>query len=185
MIKEHLYFITSNKDKYEEVQSLLGLPLVQMDIELPEIQSLNAEEVVRQKLCAAQEHKKGAYIVEDTSLYLGCLENALPGPFVKWFEKAIGIDGIVMLTEKLGNNRAEAKTLIGYAESGGDIHFFEGVLHGTIVPKRGEKDFGWGPIFVPDGYTKTFGEMERAEKHSISMRSIAVQYLREFLMSTK
>lgn len=185
MAQEPLYFITGNKDKYTEVQSLLGLPLVQMDIELPEIQSLDAKEVVRQKLRAAEEHQKGAYIVEDTSLYLECLENTLPGPFVKWFEKAIGIDGIATLTEKLGNNNAEARTCIGYAKNNGEMHFFEGILHGTIVPRRGEKDFGWGPIFVPDGHEKTFGEMEWEEKHLVSMRSVAVQHLRAFLISTK
>lgn len=185
MIKEPLYFITGNKDKYKEVQSLLGLPLVQLDIEVPEVQSLDAKEVLRHKLLAAKDHATGAYIVEDTSLYLECLQNALPGPFVKWFEKAIGIDGIATLAEKLGNNNAKARTCIGYAKSSKEIHFFQGILNGKIVPRRGEKDFGWGPIFVPDGHKKTFGEMERKEKHLISMRSIAVQHLREFLISTR
>lgn len=86
-------FITGNKNKFEEVKNILGLPLEQLDIDLSEIQEIDAREVLRQKLRVAEEHGKGEYIVEDTSLYLFCLGGKLPGPLVKWFEKAIGNDG--------------------------------------------------------------------------------------------
>ena len=182
MQETELTFITGNKDKFSEVQSLLGMPLYQLDLDLPELQSLDAKEIVRHKLLTAEEYAKGAYMVEDSSLYLGCLENTLPGPFIKWFEKTVGIEGIASLAERLGDTNAEAKTIVGYAESSGEMRFFEGALHGHIVRPRGTNDFGWGPIFVPDGYEKTFGEMTREEKHTISMRGIAVRRLREFLI---
>jgi len=183
-------FITENKDKFEEVRSILGAavptsvsstPLEQVEIDLPEIQSLDAHEVIKHKILAAEKHDQGEYIVEDTSLYLACLNDQLPGPFIKWFEKSIGIDGIVALAQKMGNDKARAVTLIGYINSAGEVNFFEGELSGKIVPARGNKDFGWGPIFEPEGQTKTFGEMERSEKHALSMRGIAAKRLSEFL----
>ena len=178
-----LIFVTGNKDKFEEVRSILGIPLERSDIELPEIQSLDAKEVLREKLSAAEKHAHGEYIVEDTSLYLECLSGALPGPFVKWFEKGIGNGRIAEMAERMGDDRAEAKTLIGYINAKGEMHFFEGSARGKIVAPRGDKDFGWGPIFQPEGYEKTFGEMDRAEKHTLSMRGIAARKLKDFLES--
>ena len=174
-------FITGNKNKFEEVRSVLGVPMELIGIDLPEIQSLDAREVIKEKLLAAEKYEKGEYIVEDTSLYLSCLNYHLPGPFIKWFEKGITNDGIVRLAEKLGDNKARAAVLIGHIDIDGNITFFEGALAGKIVSARGDRDFGWGPIFQPEGSEKTFGEMERDEKHSISMRGIAARKLKDFL----
>jgi len=176
-----LKFITGNTNKFEEVQKMLGLPLEQLEIDLPEPQSLDAEEIIRQKLKAAESHAAGNYIVEDTSIYMECLGNKLPGPFIKWFEKAIQPEGIAELALKMGNQKATARTLVGFANADGEIHIFEGVQVGQIVPSRGDKDFGWGPIFEPEGSPRTYGEMEREEKYRVSMRAIAVKKLKEFL----
>lgn len=177
-----IQFITGNRDKFEEAKVLLGIPLAQRDFNLPEIQELDAKEIIRQKLFVAEAHSKGQYIVEDTALYFDCLGGQLPGPFIKWFLKSIGNKEMAELVEKYGVRGATAHTYIGYADEFGKIHFFEGMLRGNVVRPRGDKDFGWGPIFEPEGYTKTFGEMDRAEKHKISMRSIAFTKLKEFLV---
>ncbi len=174
-------FITGNKDKFKEISSMLAIPLEQLEIDLPEIQSLDAREVIKQKLLAAEKYERGEYLVEDTSLYLACLNYQLPGPFIKWFEKGITVDGIVKLVQKMRDDAARATTLIGYIGSDGEVIFFEGTLTGTIVAARGDKDFGWGPIFQPEGQQKTFGEMDRSEKHAISMRGIATRKLQVFL----
>ncbi len=55
---------------------------------------------------------------------------------------------------------------------------FEGRVDGKLVwPPRGERGFGYDPIFVPDGYSITFGEMEPRKKHAISHRAQAFQRL--------
>ena len=60
----------------------------------------------------------------------------------------------------------------------GDIVSFEGVIHGTLTfPPRGNKGFGYDPIFVPEDRQLTFGEMDQIEKHQISHRSIAFKKL--------
>lgn len=176
-----LTFITGNPGKFAEAQAVFGTDLLQAKLDLPELQDLDSRIVMRHKLEAAKMHGLFPCIVEDSSLVLACLENKLPGPFIKWFENALGVDGIVLLTQQHGNTLATGRTLVGYVDSEGNSHLFEGTLEGEIVPARGTQDFGYGPIFKPNGSEKTFGEMSREEKHSISSRGIAFKKLKEHL----
>ena len=178
-----IYLITGNQDKFREVKLIL-LNVEQLDIDLPEIQEIDAKEIIREKLLEALNHAEGEFIVEDTSLYLDCLKG-LPGPLIKWFLKTIGNNGLIEIAEKLGDNRAEAKTLVGYAKSREEMHFFEGAIKGRIVRPKGEFNFGWDPIFLPDGCEKTFAEMSQGEKNEISMRRNALNKLSEFLRDKK
>lgn len=173
-----LYFITGNKGKLAEVQSILG-DVEALDIDLPEIQELDAHKIIQAKLEEAQKHQKGEFIVEDTSLYFEAM-NGLPGPLIKWFMKTVGNNGLYKLVQSFGNFNSEAKTIIGYSNPEGNIHFFEGNIKGTIVSARGE-GFGWDSIFQPEGYSKTFGELTAEEKNSISMRKVAAEKLKEYL----
>lgn len=173
-----LYFITGSKNKFAEVQAVLP-GVEQMDLDLVEIQELDAHKIIAEKLAEARHaHSTGALMVEDTSLYLSGL-NGLPGPFIKWFMKSIGNEGIAKLAQTFGA-AAVVKTIIGYAD-GGEVQFFEGEVHGTIVAPRGDTTFGWDPIFMPDGYDKTFAELAPEEKNKISMRRIAVEKLKAYL----
>ena len=110
-----LYFITGNKGKLMEVQSILG-NVEALDIDLPEIQELDAHKIIRAKLEEAQKHQEGEFIVEDTSLYFEALKG-LPGPLIKWFMKTIGNDGLYKIAESFNAYNAEAKTIIGYSDS--------------------------------------------------------------------
>lgn len=171
-----LYFITGNKGKLEEVKALFP-NIKQLDIDLPEIQDIDPHNIIKAKLKKAFDHYDGEFIVEDTSLCLDCL-NGLPGPFIKWFLKSIGDKGLFEMADKLGNVKAEAKAVFGYAKSREEIHFFEGTIKGVIVAPRGKNGFGWDSVFQPEGYSKTFGEMYREEKNKISHRFLALQKLK-------
>jgi non-canonical purine NTP pyrophosphatase (RdgB/HAM1 family) len=173
-----LYFITGNKSKFDEVQSIFG-NVEQLDIDLPEIQDIDAKNIIRAKLLEALQHKEGEFIVEDTSLYFDCLKG-LPGPLIKWFLKTIGNEGLADIAAKLANYEAEAKTVIGYAKNHEQIYFFEGSIKGKVVRPKGSSGFGWDPIFQPNGLHKTFAEMNSDEKNSISMRRAALNKLKEF-----
>jgi non-canonical purine NTP pyrophosphatase (RdgB/HAM1 family) len=176
-----LYFITGNKNKFEEVKAII--PTVeQLAIDLPEIQEIDTEKIIHAKLEVALQHATGEFIVEDTSLVFECL-NGLPGPLIKWFLKAMGREGLANLSRTLGNTKATATTIIGYAKSKTDIRFFEGAIEGNIVSPRGDSGFGWDPIFMPHGHTKTFAEMGTEEKNKISHRRMALDKLKEFLGS--
>ena len=90
-----LYFITGNKIKFEVIQRLLP-QIEQLELDLLEIQSLDAQEIIREKLLVAQKHCKDAFFVEDTSFTLDGM-NGLPGTLSKWFLKSIGNEGIIQL----------------------------------------------------------------------------------------
>jgi XTP/dITP diphosphohydrolase len=102
-------------------------------------------------------------------------------PNLKWFVKSIGIDGIYQLTKVWKSTQATARTLIGYANENGDVHFFEGAIVGTLVPPRGINGFGWDAIFQPERSSKTFAEMAPEEKSQFSMRRLAVEGLQRHL----
>jgi XTP/dITP diphosphohydrolase len=70
---------------------------------------------------------------------------------------------------------------IGYCEPGKDVRIFRGEIDGRIVMPRGKSGFGWDVIFIPEGCTKTFGEMASEEKNKISHRKKAFEKFREFL----
>lgn len=178
----HLYFITGNKGKFEEVKRLIP-SVSQKDIDLTEIQEFDAKKIVAHKLQEALKHVKGECIVEDTSLYIDSLKG-LPGPLIKWFIKTLGLTGLYSVVAFFKDRSAKAKTIVGYAKNAQDIHFFEGEIRGTIVKPRGDRVFGWDQIFQPQGSKKTFGEMSLTEKTKISMRRIAVLKLKQYLNLT-
>jgi len=68
----------------------------------------------------------------------------------------------------------------------GETHIFEGRVDGTLVfPPRGEKGFGYDPVFVPDGYQETFGEMAATAKHAISHRARAFEKFISYINGRK
>jgi len=70
--------------------------------------------------------------------------------------------------------RAKFVCVLCLANPVGSVQFFEGTVEGHLVwPPRGTKGFGYDPIFVPNGYDQTFGEMDPARKHAISHRAAA------------
>lgn len=174
-----IIFITGNAGKLKEAQSILP-EIVGKSIDLPEIQEIDAQKIISAKLEEARIRHKDIYIVEDTSLYFNCL-NGLPGPLIKWFLESLGDQKLAEIALKLGNPKAEARTLIGYIDEKGRKSYFEGKIKGKIVLPRGKEGFGWDKIFLPDGYNITFGEMTREEKNKISMRKIALKKLTRFI----
>ena len=89
-----------------------------------------------------------------------------------------------LLLKNLGNNTnrtARFKTVIALLQNG-EEHLFEGVIDGHISEeKRGTQGFGYDPIFVPEGETRTFAEMEMVEKATMSHRGRAVKKLVDYL----
>jgi len=171
-----LTFITGSKGKFSEALSIFP-HLKQLDVNLPELQHTDAREVIKYKLLEAKKHGLDEFIVEDTSVCLTSL-NGLPGPFIKWFLKTIGVEGIAEIAHLKGDTEAQAITIIGYMSKDGSIHYFEGVVEGNIVNPRGTYGFGWDPIFQPKRETRTFGEMTPEEKSNFSMRLIALNKLK-------
>jgi non-canonical purine NTP pyrophosphatase (RdgB/HAM1 family) len=183
------FFITGNKNKFKEIANYIP-GLKQLEIEdLPEIQSLEINEVIEKKLLVAANNYSGTsakIIVEDTGLYLKALNN-FPGPLIKFLLKSISNDGIYDLCNKLGNYNAYATSVFGLIEtSSKNIEYFEGTIDGTLAKPKGEYGFGWDAIFKPLNSDKTFAEMQTIEeKNLFSMRYIATVKLKEYLLNNK
>lgn len=177
-----LYFITGSKHKFAEIKAVIP-EVEQLERDLTEVQELDAHKIIAAKLFEARTHHGNTFIVEDTSLYFDAL-GGLPGPLIKWFMKSIGNEGLYKLAQIFGNFGATAKTIIGYVDEKGKMEFFEGEVKGKIVEPRGETTFGWDPIFMPEGYQKTFAELSAKEKNSISMRRLAAEKLKAHLAQT-
>ena len=77
-----------------------------------------------------------------------------------------------------GNRRAHFTAVLSLCWPDGHCESFEGTVSGKLTwPPRGERGFGYDPIFIPDGYDTTFGEMDPAKKHTISHRASAFRQL--------
>ena len=173
-----IYFVTGNKSKLREIESILELKLEHIDLDLDEIQAVEVKKVVEHKTRQAFKKIKKPVLTEDTGLYFEEW-GGLPGALVKWFDKTLGYKKICQL---LGTNRqAQAQTVIGYFD-GKRYKDFVGEIKGSIAQNpRGKYGFGWDPIFIPQGYKKTFAQMTLKEKNKISMRKIAAAKLKKFL----
>jgi inosine triphosphate pyrophosphatase len=176
-----IYFITGNKGKLAEAKEIIP-ELEGLDIDLPEIQEIDAKKVIEAKLLEARKHHSGEFVVEDTSLYFDAIPG-LPGPLIKWFLKTIDNQGMADLVDKYGVNTGKAVNMLGYIDSNDKITYFEGSIEGNIVQPRGDNGFGWDMIFQPRGYDKTFAEMSQSEKNAISMRRMAFEKLNDHLRS--
>lgn len=174
-------FITGNLGKVKQVEHYLNHPLNHQKLDLPEIQSLDLEEIVRGKAEAAYAILGKPVLVEDTSLTFHAL-GRLPGPLIKWFLEELDNEGLARLLDGK-DRRATAQVCFGYHD-GSNCHFFSAEIPGQIVDTpRGDNTFGWNPVFVADGETKTWAEMTLEEQSATSMRRIALEKLHQFLES--
>ncbi len=173
-----LTFVTGNPDKLREASEILGVPLKQAAVDLEELQTINVEDLIIHKAEEAYRKLRCPVIVEDTGLVF-LAWNGLPGALIKWFQKTVDNAGIVKMLESETDRRALAQCFAA-CHDGHRITVVKGELAGTIANAvRGENGFGWDRIFIPDGHTRTFGEMTAIEKNSFSHRKIAFDNLKK------
>jgi XTP/dITP diphosphohydrolase len=164
--------VTGNPGKIAEARTALGADLEVVEVDLPEIQSLDYEEVLRAKAEEAWRRIGRPLIVEEAGLDLAAL-NGFPGPLVKWLLGAVGAEGIARTAAALGDVRAVARCFLLYKDESREI-VAEGRTEGTLVlPGRGNQGFGWDPVFLPDGSSFTFAELTGVEKDAVSHRGKA------------
>jgi XTP/dITP diphosphohydrolase len=164
--------VTGNRGKIAEARLATGLALEAVELDLPEIQSLDLLEVLRAKGEEAWRRLGRPLVVEEAGLALAAL-NGFPGPLVKWMLEAVGAEGLSRTAQALGDARATACCALLFKDAEREI-LGEGKTEGTLVlPGRGQYGFGWDPVFLPDGETRTFGEMTDREKLAVSHRGKA------------
>jgi inosine triphosphate pyrophosphatase len=180
-------YCTTNQGKFREACLILeGWELEQTSIDFPEIQG-EAQAIVRQKALDACAILKRPLIVEDVGIYCPAL-NGLPGPYVKDFLIHIGAKGFSELIHRYSDHRVEAVCLAAYVAPGEEPKVFEGRVKGHIVAPKGTTHHGkhsFNTIFLPEGYTRTSGELDFEEHAIMSPRSKALRALKQELEGKK
>jgi XTP/dITP diphosphohydrolase len=175
-----LYFITSNKGKLQEAQEKLrpyGYSVIQKDLGYPEIQTDSLTEVIEWGLTSLQDRCNKSFILEDAGLFIDALEG-FPGVYSKYVFFTIGLPGILRLLQEEKNRSAIFRSVYGYYTPDEKPVIVTGECTGTIAPmQRGRHGFGYDPLFIPEGQTKTFGEMTTEEKNHYSHRAKALEKL--------
>lgn len=182
-----LCFATNNDHKRAEIQALLGdefkvvgLSEIGCEEELAENQ-ITLEGNSLQKAAYVFDHYKVSCFADDTGLEVEAL-NGEPGVYSARYagSQRNSDDNMNLLLANLSNienKKAQFRTVITLITPN-DKKQFEGVLKGTIIKeKRGAGGFGYDPIFVPEGETKTLAEMTMPEKNLLSHRARAVEKL--------
>ena len=123
---------------------------------------------------------------DDSGLEVEALNNA-PGVYSARYagEPKSDVRNMDKLLEALNgieNRKACFKTVLSFIDTNGLVHYFEGKIEGIITKeKRGNQGFGYDPIFIPNGFDKTFAELSLEEKGKISHRALAVEKFIEHL----
>lgn len=173
-------FVTSNDNKYREVQGVLGVDLKRKSIELEEIQSMNLKEIVGYKVKQAYKKLHKSVIAEDTGLYVDAW-NGFPGPFIKWVKDIVGYDIFPKSIPK--NNRGATWVTVYAYYDGKELVLFEGKTKGSLATKqRGDNGWGFDVLFIPEGQTKTIAELGPESKHKFSARYKALKKLKKYLL---
>ena len=185
-------FATQNANKVKEIQVLLD-----QSIQLQSLLDLNYTEELEetQETLQGNALQKARFVfkkfglpcfADDTGLEVEAL-NGEPGVYSARYggEEKKADENIDLLQKKLkgiSNKASQFRTVIAYIDNEGKEHLFEGVCKGKIIEeRRGEKGFGYDPVFIPEGYSNTFAEMDLKVKSEISHRGRAVKKLVEFL----
>ena len=111
--------------------------------------------------------------------------NIFIGPYIKWFLEALKPEGLFKLLTAWEDKSAYAMCIFGYSDGSLDeagkpkVILFEGKTPGKIVVPRGPNNFGWDPCFQPDGFEKTYAELDKDVKNTISHRFRALNKLQE------
>jgi non-canonical purine NTP pyrophosphatase (RdgB/HAM1 family) len=182
-MQSNITFITGNPHKAEQVASYLGNPIDHHKLDLVEIQTLDIYELVEHKVKQAYEILKKPVLVEDVWMNFHAW-GKLPGPFIKWFEAELGPQGVADMLEKFTDRSATVQVVFGLYD-GEMVRFFEGIIEGTISKAAsGTRGFGFDSIFIPNGFTRTRGEMDQDDYEATSHRKQALEKLEEYLKHT-
>jgi XTP/dITP diphosphohydrolase len=190
MINE-LIFATNNHHKLSEIQSLIGdnfaiksLRQIGCTEDIPETAPTLEGNALLKAQYVYNTFGKNCF-ADDTGLEIESLDGR-PGVFSARYatdghDFEANIDKVLEELTEVKNRKARFRTVIALILDG-SVHYFEGIVTGEIISERkGIKGFGYDPVFLPDGYDRTFAEMPLPEKNKISHRARAVNKLVDFL----
>lgn len=187
----HLVFASHNSNKTAEIRAILGSGFVLDDLndigcyeEIPEPYETLEENAMAKARHVFIHYRKNCF-ADDTGLEVEAL-NGRPGVQSARYagqdkDSRANMEKLINELSGKTNRSARFRTVIALIINGRE-HLFEGIVNGRITDKpMGEEGFGYDPIFVPEGYDQTFGELDAAIKNRISHRFTAIEKLAGFL----
>jgi XTP/dITP diphosphohydrolase len=185
-------FATNNPNKLSEIRSIIGdkyqilsLEDINCSEELPETHETIEENALEKSDYIFQKYGIPCF-ADDSGLIVEAL-NGAPGVYSARYagepsNPEANIEKVLKELRNQENRSAKFKTVIAFMEPNGESKLFKGEISGIITDKKiGEKGFGYDPIFTPNGFDRTFAEMNPEEKNQISHRAIATRKFIEYL----
>lgn len=189
--KIRLVFATGNRHKIQEIQHVIGSQihlegLAELGFrgDIPEEQETLEGNAIQKAMFIYDRFGTDCF-ADDTGLEIDALGGA-PGVYSARYAGAHcsfedNMNKVLAALRGKDQRQARFRTVIALVEKG-TVTTFEGAIRGTITrEKRGSGGFGYDPVFLPDGYERTFAEMNLTEKNRISHRALAVQKLADYL----
>jgi XTP/dITP diphosphohydrolase len=174
--------VSTNENKYHEVQSILlshGISIDFAQLEIVEVQSDSPAEIAKEKVKSAFNKVGKQVIVEDDGLFIEDL-NGFPGQYSSYVFKTVGNKGILRLLEGSTNRSAFFHSIIGFFD-GQNLSISEGTVEGKISGVVTEGGWGYDPIFIPSGSNLTFGQLSEAKKEFSHRRKSLEDFVRWYL----
>ena len=163
-----LLFVSSNENKFQEAERILSNLGVQINLfktTLEEIQSNNLNDIAEQKAINAYDLIQKPVIIEDDGLFIDSL-NGFPGPYSSYAYDTIGNKGIMNLLENSQVRDAKFVSIIAYCDNDYGVKLFESSIPGKISSVIEKGGWGYDPIFIPDGESKTYANVSDKDKFS-------------------
>lgn len=187
----NIVFATNNPNKLAEVRALLP-----SEIKVLSLQDINCNEELPENGDTLEDNaaQKAYYVydnygfncfADDSGLEIDALDGR-PGVYSARYAGSEclaedNMDKVLHELDGLDNRDACFRTVVSLVINGNEVQF-EGMIEGQIIPEKwGSEGFGYDPIFLPDGYEKSFAQMSLSEKGEISHRGIAVKKLIKYL----
>ena len=190
-----LVFATNNPHKLEEISNVVGedfkifsLKDIKCFEDIPETADTLEGNASQKSFYIYNKYSKNCF-ADDTGLEIEALEGK-PGVYSARYagpghDHEKNMDKVLSELKNVKNRKARFRTVISLLINSEET-LFEGIVQGTILSERhGKEGFGYDPIFQPDGYNKSFAEMDLNEKNKISHRGRAVRKLVNFLNNYK
>lgn len=196
-MKIPLLLATRNRHKTGEVQAMLGEDVVVKDAtefsELPEVEETGAtfEANARLKAEAISQHISGLVLADDSGLEVDVLQGE-PGIYSARYAgpDCTDVQNTNLVLEKMRdvpfqNRTARFCCVLAVAQDGKTLAVFEGTVEGHLKTEiTGEGGFGYDPIFIPEGYENSFGELPSEVKNSMSHRRRALEKFQVWLKTS-